>query len=186
MRGFILGIIAGILLVPLVALLYLRFGHPPVTVADPAFPAEKNIVHVPLNERIDADAPHNSPISPSETNLVAGAHIYREQCAVCHGLYGRPSPLADNMYPPVPQLWRPHGHGVVGVSDDPVGETYFKVANGIRLTGMPAFDHILSQNEIWEVSLLLANADKPLPGDTLNLLKQPLPTDAQSGAALSQ
>jgi len=37
------------------------------------------------------------------------------------------------------------------------------VANGIRLTGMPAFKGVLTENEMWQVSLLLANADKPLP-----------------------
>ena len=63
------------------------------------------------------------------------------------------------------------------MSDDPPGETYWKVANGIRLSGMPAFDKILNPTQIWQVSLLLANADKPLPPGTLDLLKQPLDLD---------
>ena len=46
------------------------------------------------------------------------------------------------------------------MSDDPVGETYWKVANGIRLTGMPSFDKVLNETQMWQVSLLLANADK--------------------------
>ena len=37
------------------------------------------------------------------------------------------------------------------------------MANGIRLTGMPAYAGLLSEAEMWNVSLLLANADKPLP-----------------------
>jgi mono/diheme cytochrome c family protein len=63
------------------------------------------------------------------------------------------------------------------VSDDPVGETYWKVTNGIRLSGMPAFNHVLNQTQMWQVSLLLANADKPLPPGVLTLLKQPLNPD---------
>jgi mono/diheme cytochrome c family protein len=59
------------------------------------------------------------------------------------------------------------------VSDDPPGETYWKVANGIRLTGMPAFDKLLNPTQIWQVSLLLANADKPLPSRVMDLTKQP-------------
>lgn len=68
------------------------------------------------------------------------------------------------MFPRAPQLWQPHHNGkVVGVSDDPPGETYWKVKNGLRLTGMPAFDKVLNDQQIWQVSLLMANADKPLP-----------------------
>ena len=63
------------------------------------------------------------------------------------------------------------------VSDDPAGETYWKVANGIRLSGMPAFSHVLNQTEMWQVSQLLANADKPQPPGVLTLLKQPLDLD---------
>ena len=47
-----------------------------------------------------------------------------------------------------------------GVTDDEPGETYWKVANGIRLTGMPGFNQQLSTTEMWQVSLLLAHADK--------------------------
>jgi mono/diheme cytochrome c family protein len=103
--------------------------------------------------------------------------VYRKQCAACHGLYGLPASFAKGMFPEAPQLWEPHGHDVVGVSDDPPGETYWKVANGIRLSGMPAFKHVLNETEMWQVSQLLANADKPLPPGVLTLLKQPLDLD---------
>ncbi len=113
-------------------------------------------------------------MKPSAPNLEIGAHIYREQCAGCHGLYGRPSNFASQMYPHAPQLWAPHRAGVVGVSDDPPGETYWKIANGIRLTGMPAYNKVLNDTQLWQVTLLLANADKPQPQGVLELLKQPL------------
>lgn len=82
------------------------------------------------------------------------------------------------MYPKAPQLWAPHRNGVVGVSDDPPGETYWKVANGIRLSGMPAFRNVLNDVQMWQVSVLLANAAKPLPQPVSALLKQPLNLDA--------
>ena len=78
------------------------------------------------------------------------------------------------MYPVAPQLWQKHGkHGVVGVSDDEPGETYWKVAHGIRLTGMPAYSHVLSETQMWQVSLLLANADKELPNPVSQILNAP-------------
>ena len=171
---FLLGLILGLLIVPVAGLLYFRWGYLPVAVADQAFPMERQIVHGPLGARIHSEMPAKAPISPSETNLLIGAHIYRENCAACHGLYGRPSTFAEHMYPEAPSLWQPHGAGVVGVSDDPPGETFWKVKNGIRLTGMPSFEHVLNDTQIWQVSILLASADKPLPANVLDLLKQPL------------
>jgi thiosulfate dehydrogenase len=174
---FLLGLIFGLLIIPVAVLIYFRAGNPPVAVADEAFLLEQQIVRAPLHARIEREMPKNAPIEASETNLEAGAHIYRQQCAACHGLYGRPSAFAKHMYPHAPQLWAPHDDGVVGVSDDPPGETYWKVANGIRLTGMPAFNKILNQTQMWQVTLLLARADKPLPTSALHLLKQPLDLD---------
>jgi thiosulfate dehydrogenase len=174
MKGFLIGLLIGVLLIPIGGLLYFRFGRLPVAVADRPFPFEEPIVQVPLHARIDAESPKSSPIEASPVNLLAGATIYRQQCAACHGLYPVASPFAATMYPEAPQLWRPHGHGVVGVSDDPPGETFWKVDNGIRLTGMPAFNKVLNQTQEWQVSLLLANADKTLPADVLYLLQQPL------------
>lgn len=69
------------------------------------------------------------------------------------------------MFPVPPQLFEDM------VTDDPVGETYWKVANGIRLTGMPAFSKSLSDTQMWQVSLLMANADK-LPEPTKAALSQ--------------
>jgi mono/diheme cytochrome c family protein len=78
------------------------------------------------------------------------------------------------MYPTAPQLWKAHRKGkVVGVSDDEPGETYWKVANGIRLTGMPAYDHVLTDTQMWQVTLLLKNADQPLPDPVMKILTAP-------------
>ena len=154
----------GIALVPVALLGWFRFGHPPVAVADPPLPQEKQITRVPLGARIDREMVKTPPIMPDEGNLVAGAQIYRDQCAACHGFHGKPSSFGAHMFPPAPSLWEKHHNGnVVGVSDDQPGESYWKVANGIRLTGMPAYKNILTETQMWQVTLLVANADKPLP-----------------------
>ena len=183
MGKFLLGVLLTLIAIPVAGYCYLRFGHAPVAVADAPFPQEANIVHIPLGKRIHAEMPSAAPIEASAPNLEIGAHIYRESCAVCHGLYGRPSPFAPHMYPRAPQLWEPHGNGVVGVSDDPPGETYWKVSNGIRLTGMPAFGQILNETQMWQVTLLLANADKPQPPGVLDLLKQPISFEPNEAAS---
>lgn len=173
MGRIVLGIVLGVILTPLVVVAWFQFGKPPVAVADPPLPREKLITSVPLNARIHREMVKNVPIQADENNLVAGAHIYRDQCAACHGFHGKPSSFGAHMFPDAPPLWEAHHHGeetMVGVSDDPPGETYWKVANGIRLTGMPAYSQVLTETQMWQVSLLLASADKPLPPAALEIL----------------
>jgi thiosulfate dehydrogenase len=178
MLRLLFGMVIGILLIPVGVWAWLSYGHPPVAVADPSLPFERLITHKPLNARIDLEAPKTIPIEANEATFLAGAHIYREQCAFCHGVYGNPSTVGKHMFPDAPPLWEKHHNGeVVGVSDDPPGETFWKVANGIRLTGMPSYNKVLSDTEMWQVSLLLANADKPLPPAALALLKEPISFD---------
>jgi mono/diheme cytochrome c family protein len=172
MFRFLVGIVIGIALVPAAVLAWFHYGHPPIAVADTPLPHEHQITGYILNARIDAEKPATAPITATEENLVAGAQVYREQCAACHGFYGKPSSFGAHMYPQAPGLWEKHHNGtVVGVSDDPAGETYWKAANGIRLTGMPSYKDTLTDTQLWQVSLLLANADKPLPPAALALAR---------------
>lgn len=172
MGKILLGIVVGVILVPVVGLTWFHFGNVPVAVADAPFPQERLLTHIPLNARIDRELIKTPPIQADESALVAGAQIYHEQCAACHGSYAKPSSFGPHMYPDAPPLWEKHHNSeVVGVSDDPPGETYWKVSNGIRLTGMPSYKEILSDTQMWQVTLLLANADKPLPPSALVILK---------------
>ncbi|MFZ1940258.1 MAG: c-type cytochrome [Terracidiphilus sp.] len=177
MGRLLFGVIVGLTLAPLLVYGWFRYGHPPVAVADHPLPFERQITQVPLNARIDREMPKTVPIQPDEGSLVAGAQIYHDECAACHGFYGKPSVFAKHMYPAAPQLWAKHRNSdVVGVSDDPPAETFWKVDNGIRLTGMPSYHDVLSETQIWQVTLLLANADKPLPPGALPLVKGDEPT----------
>lgn len=175
MGKVLLGFVLALVLIPVGGYIYLRYGHPPVAVADTPFPDEKKIVDIPLRARIARDEIKSAPFGTSEDVYESGAHIYHQQCSMCHGIPGAASDIGVHEFPSAPQLWRKHRSGsVVGVSDDDVGETYWKVDNGIRLTGMPAFNHILSTTQMWQVSLLLKNADQPLPDPVMAILKQPL------------
>ena len=177
MGRVLLGFVLAIIFVPLAAMGWFHLGHPPVAVADPPLPMERQIAGFALNARIDREMVKTPPIqvsggSADENLFVAGAEVYRDQCSACHGLHGKPSSFGGQMFPSAPQLWEKHRNSdVVGVSDDPPGETYWKVANGIRLTGMPSFNKVLTDTEMWQVSLLLANADKPMPPAAADILR---------------
>lgn len=189
MGRILFGVIIGILLIPVLGYCWFKFGHPPVAVTDPPLPFERFVTHIPLNARINSEMIHNAPIPADESNFVAGAQIYHQQCAACHGIPGKPSSFGQYMFPRAPQLWEKHRNGVVGVSDDPPGETYWKVENGIRLTGMPSYNKVLNQTQMWQVTVLLANADKQLPpaaADILNGMQAAPAAAAPAPAAKSK
>jgi thiosulfate dehydrogenase len=174
MGRVLLGILLGCVLFPVALLLYFQYGFPPLAVADKPFYGEQKLIQAPQS-RVPRESPQYAPIPLTEENLVAGAHIYVEHCAVCHGIYGKPSSIGARMYPVAPPLWAVHaGDNAVGVSSDPPGETWWKVSNGLRLSGMPAYQGVLTDTEIWQVSLLLAHANKPLPPAALALLHEPV------------
>jgi thiosulfate dehydrogenase len=156
MKLFLAGFVVGILAVAAAVWIYFATGRAPVATTDHDMPFEKALAKKALDARIEREAPKNSPIAADEANFLGGAVIYKQNCAVCHGLPGEErTAIAEGMYPRPPQLLRG-----AGVTDDPPGETYWKAANGIRLTGMPGFKAKLSETQLWQVSQLLAHADK--------------------------
>jgi thiosulfate dehydrogenase len=174
-RKLSLGIFVSSTALVLGAYLLLKLAPLPVAVADRALPFEKQIVKIPLRARIGRDL-KRAPFGTSEAVFESGAQIYHGQCAVCHGAPDRDSPYAKRMYPPPPQLWkRSHAHGAVGVSDYEPGLAYWFVANGVRLSGMPSFSGALSETEMWQVSLLLKNADKKMSAPVSAILNAPNP-----------
>jgi thiosulfate dehydrogenase len=166
MLKFLIGLILGLILLPACAYFYIRGGYAPVATAAPPLPMERKLAHMALDARVDKEAPHQAAVPADETNLMAGAQLYHDYCASCHGLREGPkSPMAKGMFPAPPNLLQGHG-----VTDDPPGESYWKIANGIRLTGMPAYSASLSTTQMWQIAQLVANADK-LPASVSATLK---------------
>jgi mono/diheme cytochrome c family protein len=165
LKAFIYGLILGVIAVPLGVYAYFSSGNAPVATSSAPMPFERMMAHRALDARVAKEMPKSVPIPADENNFKAGAQVYRENCAVCHGFSdGSPTAIASGMFPKPPRLLQG-----TGVTDDEPGETYWKAANGIRLTGMPGFKESLSDTQIWQVSLLLANADK-LPDSVKPLL----------------
>jgi mono/diheme cytochrome c family protein len=100
--------------------------------------------------------------------------LYDAHCRVCHGgSDGAASSIAKGLTPPAPQL------AIDGVTDDPVPTSYWKVAHGIRFTGMPGFRATLSDHELWQLALFVAHMDALPPGAHAAWLRQraaPRPT----------
>jgi thiosulfate dehydrogenase len=158
---FTFGLVVGLLIIPALLFLYVATGHAPVATADPPMPVETFFAKLGRKSRIRAEQPKRDLATFNSADLQSGAVIYRKDCAFCHGLPNQPKPdAAKGMFPHAPQLF---DHDDM-VTDDPVGEDFWKVKNGIRLSGMPAFKDTLSETQIWQVSALLAKADQ-LPAE---------------------
>ena len=156
MGKFLVGLILGLIVIPVCVYMYFSSGSAPVATSSDPMPFEKMLAGMALHARMDKEMPKSVPIAADESAFVAGAQIYKDQCAVCHGLPDQPkSAVSQGMFPKPPELF----HGT-GVTDDEPWETYWKVENGIRMTGMPGFKGQLAEKEIWQVTMLVKNADK--------------------------
>jgi thiosulfate dehydrogenase len=164
-KAFVVGLLVGVLLLVGGVYYYFSSGMAPVATADPPMPFEKKMASKALNAHIDKQNIASSPVPADEANLVAGAKVYKEQCAVCHGLPEQPSPaIADSMFPHATLMFKGKG-----VTDDPPTESYWKAANGIRLSGMPSFKGALTDTQLWQVAQFVANTDK-LPDSAKKVL----------------
>jgi predicted CXXCH cytochrome family protein len=93
---------------------------------------------VPFGAKISV----NPAADPSD--VAAGKDLYREKCETCHGYDGSgKTPIGSNEFPRVPTLRS------AAIAATPDGELFYHIRNGIRNTGMPAWD--LPDQKIWQL-----------------------------------
>src|SRR5512146_2766892 len=104
MKGFVLGIIVTLLCIAAGVVIYFAGGFAPVATSAQAMPFERQLANMALARRVDKQAPKSVPIAWDEANLTAGANLYKENCAVCHGLPGQKDVTAipRGMFPKPP------------------------------------------------------------------------------------
>jgi thiosulfate dehydrogenase len=155
-KEFVIGFVLAVVILTCGFYFYFAMGLAPAATADPPMPFEKKLAKMALRAHIEKQHVVQSSAAADESNFLAGADVYKQQCAVCHGLPGQPpTDYATTMYPKPPQLFRGKG-----VTDDPESESYWKTANGIRLSGMPAFRSKLTDTQLWQVSQLVTHANE--------------------------
>ena len=170
MKLFFGGMILGWVVAPVLLFAYLRFGYVPMSVNGPSIPFEQLLAGTAIQARIAREAPAQAAFPASPENLLAGAKLYREHCTECHGLPGSvPTLAAKGMFPPPPQFFEHKGMG-----NDPVGQNYWIVANGIRLTGMPGYRESLNDQQLWQLSQFLSHRGQ-LPAEVEMALTEVVP-----------
>ena len=158
MRGFLLGIVAAIVVAAVGGYIVLRSGLVPANAdAEPGW-LEIWAANTSLDATLDREAPKGpNPVALTDDNLVAGIELYGQRCAICHGTAqgnASASPIAKGEYPAPPQL------ATDGVEDDPEGNSFWVIAHGIRWTGMPSWKGTLTDEQIWTLALFLNHMNK--------------------------
>lgn len=159
LKGFALGVIATIVAIVIGGYLVVVTGALPANADGKPPRLEAIIARKALHAAIDRQAPKDAgPLKPTDENLLAGVKVYARNCAICHGAAdGKASNIARGLYQHAPQL------GKDDVTDDPEGETWWKVDHGIRMTGMPGFSGTLTRDEVWQVTLFLKHMNELTP-----------------------
>ena len=155
MLKFLAGFAAAVVVVFLAAYSYVRLGFFDPRADIPVGSVETKIAMPSLDAAVDRRAPATqNPLQPTEANLTAGIKVYQANCASCHGDIHRPhSALAEALYPRAPQFFE-------DAPDMPENQNLYIIEHGIRLSGMPAWKQVLSEQEMWQVTTLLSHLDK--------------------------
>jgi thiosulfate dehydrogenase len=119
---------------------------------------EKRLANTAVDASMERHAPRiNNPLPPTDANVLDGMKLYTMNCALCHGTLDRkPAPLANNFYPPVPNL-------ISDPPDHPEWHIFYTIRTGVRYTGMPSWDGVLTEQEMWKVTTFISHMDKLSP-----------------------
>ncbi len=87
-----------------------------------------------------------NPIEATEASVARGAEAYAKNCAVCHGDTGLGDGVAGkSLDPPPANLHEDH----VQILTD--GAMFAIIHNGVEGTGMPAFEGVVEEDDIWRL-----------------------------------
>jgi len=155
LKGFIVGVLFTVVAAAIAGYAIVRFGVLPANADERPPHFELWAARTSLRATLSRSAPRvANPLAATNENFVAGIKLYAQDCAICHGdANGKPTNVARGLYQKPPQLAKD------GVEDDPDGITYWKLAHGIRWTGMPAFGKHLSEKQLWQLTLFLKHMD---------------------------
>ena len=105
-----------------------------------------------LRQSIRTHAAREAPQPPDladETLIAEGLVLYDRYCLQCHGAPGvAPDAVGLGMTPPPPNL-------VLPARERTARELYWTVANGLKMTGMPAWEYRMAEQELWAMVAFL-------------------------------
>ncbi|GAB4345708.1 MAG: hypothetical protein Kow0099_26270 [Candidatus Abyssubacteria bacterium] len=146
MKGFWWGVLAGVIFCSVLGgLIGFSLLGRKATVEPPDWEAYLAAKLKQLN--IPEADPQTEPVELTDDYLLEGGEHYNHHCAVCHDLEGdADSDLAKAFYPPVSDLT---DERVQKYSDR---QLKWIVQYGIRYTGMPGWEKLITEEDQWNVT----------------------------------
>src|ERR1700685_277554 len=156
MRRFLLGFIAAVVVVLLAEFLWVRLCFVVPGADVPESGLERRVAMPSLDASLDRHAAEaRNPVAATDASLLAGMKIYQTNCAGCHGDPHQPhGAFGDAFYPRAPQFME-------DPADMPENQNFYIIQHGIRLSGMPAWESTLKEEEMWQGATFLGHMGKP-------------------------
>ena len=181
LAAFIAGVVATGAAIGVGGLLVVETGAFDVRASTPhsapvAWATHTTMIHAARRGAADIHA----PIRFTAAEVQAGLRVYEANCVSCHGgpAVARAA-WASGMTPSPPYLlyashqWTP-------------AELYWIIRNGVKMTGMPAWNSSLADGQIWDVVAFLEALPDISPADYLNLRARVEPGSQPPKASANQ
>ena len=154
LKGLALGILGTLLVIALVGFIVTNFGFVDAR-ADigPTWYAP-SLAHA-MDASTARHAPKlTNPLQPRPEVLNAGKTAYSASCAICHGSAEKPQTDIEGLNPPAPEFF------AGDPANMPENQNFYIIKHGIRMTGMPAWEKKMSDEDIWKIVTYLSHSQQ--------------------------
>lgn len=157
-KGFVIGVALAFCVVVGGAYAFIAMGMLPVGADNAPGTIERTLSHKAVNAYVERHAERAAnPVQITSAALSEGAREYEEHCALCHGgAHQRISSLRYKFSPPVPQI-------INRVPHDEEYRLFWVTKHGTRMTGMPAWDGILTDEQMWKIIAFVKRSNQLPP-----------------------
>jgi mono/diheme cytochrome c family protein len=154
MGKFVFGVIIGLAVSAVGGYVYVHYGFVNLQADRGAGMVERVYMQGAMDRSVERHAPRvRNPIEPTDANLVEGIRLYKANCAGCHGGPDKPvSELGLGFSPQVPQFAK-------DTPDMPDYQNYWIIRHGVKMTGMPAWEKVLSEADTWKIVTFLGKME---------------------------
>jgi mono/diheme cytochrome c family protein len=158
MKAFLFGVILTLFAVVAGGYFLLKSGRVNFRADAEPSAVEDHVAMSAVDASTERNAPEmKNPVAADEGNLVAGAKLYLDHCAGCHGVPANPeSQFGRSFNPRVPAFFKE-------TPDMPENQNFYIIQHGIRWSGMPAWKNTLNETQTWQLVTFLSNVEKLPP-----------------------
>jgi thiosulfate dehydrogenase len=149
MKKILFGFVLGLLALPLILLVGAFLGLFPIRGRVKPSEFEMWMAQRALSASVARHAQEvQNPVTANEQELLIGMKVYLSNCAGCYRDPSGPSQFGACFYPPVPQF-------ASTPPAKPDWQMFWIVKNGVRYSGMPSWEGVIGEKEMWQAVTFL-------------------------------